>query len=102
MSLWPGYLVQSKTQPLPGFENNTARELARTIGPERMLRYHIVSPSRIEAQIRTHIPRLVVVGNQESMSAEFDAASYEKLLLESGYRREYRLGTASLWIVEWP
>ena len=97
MSLWPGYLVQSKAQPLPGFENNTARELTRTISPERMSRYHIVSPSRIEAQIRAHIPRLVIVGNQESMNAEFDAASYEKMLLESGYRREYRLGAASLW-----
>ena len=99
MSLWPGYLVQSKTQPLPGFENNTARELAGTISPERMLRYHIMSPSRIEAQLRAHIPRLVVVGNQESMNVEFDSASYEKLLLESGYRRDYRLGDASLWIV---
>ena len=99
MSLWPGYLVQSKTQPLPGFENNTARELTRTISSERMFRYHIVSPSRIEALLRAHIPRLVVVGNQESMSSEFDTASYERMLLESGYRRDYQLGTASLWIV---
>jgi hypothetical protein len=102
MSLWPGYLVQSKARPLPGFENNTARELMRTIGPERMSRYHIVPQSRIEAQLRAHIPRLVVVGNQESMNAEFDSASYEKMLLESGYRREYLLGNASLWIVRRP
>jgi hypothetical protein len=99
MSLWPGYLVQSKAQPLPGFENNTARELMGRLSGEQMSRYHIVSQSQIGEQIRAHIPRLVMVGNQESMDEDFDAASYEKILLESGYRREYLQGDASLWII---
>ena len=97
MSLWPGYLVQTKANPAPGFENNTARDFVRQISPERMAKYHIVPQSQIEAQITTHTPRLVVVGNQESMYAGFDAQSYERVLQQNGYQRDYVIGSASLW-----
>ena len=97
MSLWPGYLVQTKANPAPGFENNTARDFVSQISPERMAKYHIVPQSQIEAQITTHKPRLVVVGNQESMYAGFDAQSYERVLQQNGYQRDYVIGSASLW-----
>ena len=98
MSLWPGYLLQTKVVPLPGFENNTAREHTRTICPEYMSKYHIVPQSQIEAQLAAHIPRLVVVGNQESMHPDFDADLYERMLQRFGYQRIYLIGNSSLWI----
>ena len=93
----PGYLVQSRAKPAPGFENNTGREFTSQISPERMAKYHIVPQNQVEAQIAAHIPRLVVVGNQESMHAAFDARSYERVLEQYGYQRNYVVGSASLW-----
>jgi len=98
MCLWPGYVVQTKASPSPGFENNTGRDYTRQISPERMVKFHIVPQRQLEAQIAAHIPSLVVVGNQESMYAGFDAESYERVLQQSGYRRDYVVGSASLWI----
>jgi hypothetical protein len=98
MCLWPGYVVQTKASPAPGFENNTGRDYTRQISPERMVKFHIVPQRQLEAQIAAHIPSLVVVGNQESMYAGFDAESYERVLQQSGYRRDYVVGSASLWL----
>jgi hypothetical protein len=97
MCLWPGYVVQTKANPAPGFENNTGREFTSQISPERMAKFHIVPQRQVEEQIAARIPRLVVVGNQESMYPEFDSQSYERVLEQSGYQGNYTVGSASLW-----
>jgi hypothetical protein len=102
MCLWPGYVVQTKANPAPGFENNTGRDYTRQISPEQMAKLHIVPQRQVEEQIAAHIPRMVVVGNQESMYLGFDSQSYERMLEQNGYQRNYTVGSASLWIaLQW-
>lgn len=100
MSLWPGYVFQSKAEPYAGLENNSATYFADRLTPAEQARYHILSPRRIEADIAAHVPRLVVVGNQESMLVA--AERFEKMLAGSGYKVARKIGNSRLWSIESP
>jgi hypothetical protein len=60
------------------------------------MRYRILSPNAILADIAAREPRLVVLGNQEY--AEVFTEPFEKALVSSGYRVESRLGETTLWM----
>lgn len=96
MSLWPGYVFQSKAEPYPGLENNSATYLAEDLSPSLRNRYHILSPGAILAGIAWHKPKWVVLGNQQSMLVE--AEPYEKMLLAAGYRVICQTGGTRLWM----
>lgn len=96
LSLWPGYIFQSKAQPYPGLEDNAGTHLAGRLSPAQQQRYHILSPNAILADIAAREPRLVVLGNQEY--AEVSSEPFEKALVSSGYKLEWRLGDATLWM----
>jgi hypothetical protein len=98
MSLWPGYIFQSKTVPFPGLENNTGRERADALSPTQLSRYHILSRDEVDAQLRARLTRLFVLGNQESMHV--DAAPYEKMLVQYGYTRVRAIGDTSIWTTQ--
>jgi hypothetical protein len=96
LSLWPGYIFQSKAQPYAGLENNAATYVAERLTPALQARYHILSPSAILADIAAREPRVVVLGNQEY--AEVYSAPFERALVSSGYKLEWRLGDAMVWM----
>jgi hypothetical protein len=98
MSLWPGYIFQSKAEPYAGLENNSATYFADRLSPAQQARYHILSPRSIQADIAAHVPRLVVVGNEESMLVE--PGPFEKMLVSSGYTVVREIGNSKLWSVE--
>lgn len=95
MSFWPGYYLQSKADPLPGFENNTGRERAEALSPGELSKYHIVSGYQVARELAHHNPRLVVLGNQEYMRLE--SRPYEEMLVRSGYVAVRRIGHTSIW-----
>jgi hypothetical protein len=95
MSLWPGYIFQSKAEAFPGLENNSATFLADGLRPDQLERYHILSPAQIQAAIASHIPKLVVVGNQESMLV--DPEPFENALVSGGYKVVSKIGDTRLW-----
>ena len=96
LSLWPGYIFQSKAEPYAGLENNSGTFLAERLSPAQLVRYHVLSPRRILADIADRTPRLVVLGNQESMLIESEP--FENKLIGSGYRVASKIGGASLWV----
>jgi len=95
MSFWPGYYLESGAEPPPGFENNTGRERAYVLRPGELSHYHIVSGRQIARTLASHNPRLVVLGNQESMAIE--AEPYAEMLVRSGYVAVRRIDHASIW-----
>jgi len=97
MSLWPGYIFQSKAEPWAGLENNSATFLAEGLSPGQRTEYHVLSPSDIMAEIAAHAPKLVVLGNQDSMLVE--AEPFERMLARSGYKLAVQIGNAQLWTV---
>jgi hypothetical protein len=96
LSLWPGYIFESKAAPFPGLENNTGRERVDALRPGDAARYHILSQEEIERQIASLKPRLVVIGNQESMFIE--AYPYVEMLNHSGYAVVSTILGSSIWL----
>jgi hypothetical protein len=100
MSLWPGYIFQSKAEPYAGLENNSATYFADDrLSPSEQVRYHILSPRSIQADIAAHRPRLVVIGNQESMMG-VKPEPFEKVLASNGYKVVRKIGDSKLWLLK--
>jgi 4-amino-4-deoxy-L-arabinose transferase-like glycosyltransferase len=95
MSLWPGYIFESNAVPFPGLENNTGRERAGVLTSSQLAHYHILPQEQIDRELSHHGPRLVVVGNQESMFIHADP--YTAMLARYGYRMVRRIGDTSIW-----
>jgi hypothetical protein len=95
MSLWPGYVFESHAAPFPGLENNTGRDRADAVSYYQLADYHILSQDQIDRELSRHNPRLVVVGNQESMFVT--AEPYIAMLSRYGYRMVRKIGDASIW-----
>ena len=98
MSLWPGYVFQSMAEPYAGLENNAGTYFGDRLSPAKQARYHILSPRGILADIASHVPRLVVVGNQETM--RLGRKPFEEMLARSGYKVAREIGDSRLWSVE--
>jgi len=95
MSLWPGYVFESHAAPFPGLENNTGRDRVETVRSYQLADYHILSQDKIALELARHNPRLVVVGNQESMFVTADP--YLAILSRCGYRMIRKIGDVSIW-----
>jgi hypothetical protein len=96
LSLWPGYIFASKAAPFPGLENNTGRERVDALRAGDAARFHILPQEEVERQIAQHTPRIVVIGNQESMFVA--AFPYVEMLNRSGYSPVYSILGASIWL----
>jgi hypothetical protein len=96
MSLWPGYLIESRAMPFPGLENNSATYLSGRLTAEQLRKYHIASERTIEAALARHNPRLFVLGNEDSM--EVEAQPYQAMLVRQGYTQVRVVAGATLWI----
>ena len=97
LSLWPGYIFQSTAQPYSGLENNSGTSLAGRLSRAQQARYHMLPPSAFLADIAAREPRLVVLGNHEY--ADVVTEPFEKALVSSGYKVEWRLGDTTLWMI---
>lgn len=87
-SLWPGYLVESHAEPLPGTENSWGLAVAPRLSEEQLKRYSILSNERIAAGVAHHIP-CFVVGHPVLIA---------NMLAAAGYKEAYSAGTNSIYI----
>ena len=95
---WPGYLVETRLQPLPGTENHFARSGAIAIDLERSQRYRVAGVNQIETAIRERRPSAVVLGNWSGdmrMEEPLDAAGYRPARSIEGARVYTRPGRAA-------
>ena len=95
VSVWPGYLFESRALPYPGFENDYGRAVSDKITAEERLQYHLLSKAEVELCLAAHGPRIVVVGNQGNSRGPVlkDAA----LLESDGYRFVERVGVTLIY-----
>jgi hypothetical protein len=105
-SFWPGYILVSKADPYPGFENNFGRTIARKLTVEQRMKYHILSESGVEADFAAHTPRIVVLGNRTFMDRDprdvcddpDEVRECGNILLSDGYTVVRTIGDASIFV----
>lgn len=95
LSLWPGYLVESRARCLPGMESHVGLFIAPRLSPDALERYRILSQSGIERGLAHHDPCLVVLGNEETMHPY--GPLYQKMVERYGYQVVHHLGNASIY-----
>ena len=63
-SFWPGYIVQTKANPVPGLEADYGLLISDKLTPEQRTKYHVLSAADIEADLAANRPRVVVLRNE--------------------------------------
>jgi hypothetical protein len=97
-SFWPGYLFQTPLEPFAGLENDFGLPFADKLTAEQRTKYHIVSRAQIEAGFAAHLPRVVVLGNQNRFMQEVMKDSAKDSLLSHGYALARSVGGASVFV----
>jgi hypothetical protein len=96
-SFWPGYVFQTKADPSAGFENDFSLPIADMLTPEQKAKYHIVSLAEIENGIAAHVPRIVVVGNENHYMKEAMGDTAISSLRAHGYALVRSIGDTSIY-----
>jgi hypothetical protein len=97
-SFWSGYIFQSKARPYPGFENEWGRAVSSKLTSEERAKYHIVSDPEVEAGFAAHLPRIVVLGNQEILWASPQVSTSAGILVADGYTLAREIGNARIYV----
>ena len=97
-SFWPGYLVQTKTQPFPGFESDYGLPIADKLTSGQRARYHINSLADLESIFAAHTPRVVVLGNQNLFMRQVIGVTARQSLLAHGYIPVRSIGGTSIYV----
>lgn len=96
LAFWPGHLVGSHADPVPGFENDFAVrgvEFA-ALSPADARRHHLASATALEGLIRGHGVRLIAHGPLGDASPRRD---WRRIIVASGYRPVARFGLTTLY-----
>jgi len=96
VSFWPGYIVESTATPYSGLECDTGITFSAKLSPEQLAAYHIASRGQIEDAIRSRIPRIVVLGNQEYWQQS--RQPYIRVLASAGYVVARQIGGAFVYL----
>jgi hypothetical protein len=97
-SFWPGYVFQTKATPFPGFESDFGLPISEKLTSEQRARYHILSPAEIESNFAAHVPRIVVLGNQNHLMEVVVENTGKSSLRAHGYTLVRSIGDTSLYI----
>ena len=95
LSLWPGYLLESRGECLPGMETHVGLSIAPRLSSTAAARLRIRTQPEIETGRERQDPCLVVLGNERSMHNLGD--EYPPILKQDGYRLEYKLGHTEIY-----
>jgi len=98
ISLWPGYLFQTHTVPLPSMESDFSLPVAAKVSPERRLRYHLLTTEELDEQIARHRTRLVVLGNENRLMQEDAKDSVMSTLRANGYVLAKSIGDTEIYV----
>jgi len=97
-SFWPGYVFQTKATPFPGFENDFALPISEKLTSQQRAQYHILSPAEIESNFAAHVPRIVVLGNQNHFLEEAVGDRFKSSLRAHGYTVLGSIGDTSIYV----
>jgi len=105
-SFWPGDILESQANTLPGMENPFALQVSAKLTPAERARYHITSVPQIESDIAAHRAHVVVLRNQISTAfaaneiarAQQQADAFRSLLEADGYTLFRSFGGISVYV----
>jgi hypothetical protein len=102
LSFWPGYLVESRANPVPRTANNFGYYVADDLSESDRKRYHVMSMQQLREGLRSHHIRVAVIGNQDALSQDpvFGSASMSTFLSQNGYREARRIGATTIYVDE--
>ena len=83
-SFWPGYIFQTHAVPWPGLENDFVLPVADKMTAQQKEQYHVLSLAEIETGLAVHVPRVVVLGNQNSLAEKAMGDNISGLAWRSG------------------
>jgi hypothetical protein len=95
VSFWPGYVFQTSAVPYAGLECDSGITFSSKLNSEQLASYHIASRGKIEADIHSRIPRIVVVGNQEYWRKP--RQPYVDALTRAGYAIYRKIGDTLIY-----
>ena len=104
-SFWPGFIFQTHTVPLPGFENDFGLPIADQLTPEQRSRYHILSVGDIDADFAAHKPAAIVLRDHvvQPTPVEYRQKvreledSFRANLQQDGYKLVRKVGDISIY-----
>ena len=98
-SFWPGYVFQTKTVPLPGLENDFVLPVAEKMTGQQRDHYHVLSLGEIESSLAAHVPRVVVLGNENRIHGS-GSGRYHRRITSAlhGYTRVRSIGDTSIYV----
>lgn len=97
-SFWPGYLLQTKVDPFPGFENDFGLFVSVKVTAQQRSRYHILSPAEIVSSFAAHNPRIVVLGNENYYTEQVMGNTARSSLRANGYTLIRSIDGASIYV----
>jgi Dolichyl-phosphate-mannose-protein mannosyltransferase len=86
LSFWPGFLVGTQAEPVPGFENDFGDYVSHYLTLEQRERYHILTRDEMLESFARHDARLIVIGNQGSFSGGPEVNKSARAVEQFGYR----------------
>ena len=96
-SFWSGYIFQTKAVPSLGFEADYGLALAEKLTLQQRAWYHVLSPAEVESNFAAHVPRIVVLGNQQVLG-EQTRYTAETSLRAHGYTLVRSIGDTSIYV----
>jgi 4-amino-4-deoxy-L-arabinose transferase-like glycosyltransferase len=93
VSLWPGYMLASKADPYPGFENNFGPIIADKLRVDERAKYHIIAVTDIADDFASHRTRIAVLGNQG-----YGASELARILHFNSYTAVQTIGDTSIFV----
>ena len=97
-SFWPGYLFQTHTVPWPGLENDFVLPVADKMTAQQREQYHVLALADIWSGLAAHVPRVVVLGNQNSLAKKAMGDNVADSLRTRGYSLVRTVGNTSIYV----
>jgi Dolichyl-phosphate-mannose-protein mannosyltransferase len=105
-SFWPGHIFQTKTNPLPGLENDFGLPVSDKLSSQQRASYHILLPGEVEADFAAHRPRVVVLRDEDpskfngelAMKIHQQLKAFRSSLHGDGYILVRSIGGVSIYV----
>lgn len=96
VSVWPGYLLESKANMLPGLENQFGVQIGEGVEPERRRRLRILSESDLFEIVKNRAARWVILGHRDEVLRQGEK-TYRENLEENGYKVVLKIGSVRIF-----
>ena len=96
ISLWPGYLVETKASILPGLENQFALMFSRKVTPREAEQFKLMSPPALVGHFQRHsVDVIVVVGGVSAYGTLTE--EIRQLSIQNGYVLNERIAGVEIY-----